>query len=343
MKIMFAAPFSGARTSIFISNYYLSLQKQAQNLGYQTLLFDTHEAIAAPNVSTYVRKMYQPLSKVVDKFHLTTLLEFPTVARLRAQINDFRPDVLFVYVIQSRCLTPVVRYARSKGILTAMWVGLNPNVLSLGAREVLAEIDCLFTYDESYLQDFHALGCRTARRIALGIDVDAVNSIPAGKSKLDISFVGMMDDVRAGYLESLKNYDLGIWSWNFDTKYSTLSGCYRGEASGDVAISNMKAAKIGVNIHRPFEKSGGNFRLFEIPACCSLQLVDNKSGLSHYFDTDRELVIFDNVDDLREKVDFFLSNDSAREEIITAAYKRIARDHKLIDRFVEMMNALGNL
>jgi spore maturation protein CgeB len=225
-----------------------------------------------------------------------------------------------------------------------MWVGLNPKVISPGAKEALSEIDCVFIYDDSYLAGFKALGCRHAEVVPLGVDVEQFDIVTPSQLEKDVAFIGMLEETRMRYLNAIHDLRLGIWSWNFDAVNAPLlEKCYCGQAAGDEAIACLKAAKIGINVHRDFEVAGGNFRLFEIPACGVLQIVDARKGIDKYFEPGKEVVLFDGENDLRQKVLYYLSHEEERLGIASAGWARARKEHNLSERFTQMMRCLDSL
>lgn len=347
MKVMFAAPLSGVRTSIFISEYYRSLARAAAELGHQIKLHDTKEIIASSEISPFLRKAYRPLSGVVERLRLMSLFETELRRDLVETVETFCPDVLFIYVINAQSLAPIIKKIKRRGVIVVMWVGLNPQVLSPGVKRVLPELDCVFCYDPTYKAFYADMGCRRVEIVPMGVDIkrfDAVNGRCSVRSEAtDVSFVGMIDDSRRRLLGALQGVDLGIWSWNLDPDDAVLRPFFKGEASGDLAIKVLKSSRISINVHREFERAGGNYRLFEIPASGALQLVDNKPMIPAYFTPGQEIIVYDGPEDLREKVDYFLSHEDHRLEVVKKARLRLEREHGIVERFKRMEHLLSEL
>jgi len=347
MKILFAAPFSGIRTSIFISNYYDSLARAATRLGHQIEMFDTREIIASSNIQPWMRKLYRPLSGVIEGLRLMAFFETALRRNLLETVEIHQPDVIFLYVINAQSFSSVVHEIRRRGIIVVMWIGLNPKYLSPGVQRILPELDCVFCYDPAYLPYYKNMRCPRVEIVPLGIDIEKFDSVKLNQENLSdapsVSFVGMIDDIRRRILGSLQGKDLGIWSWNMGAEDTVLEPFFKGEAAGEECIRVLKASPISINIHRSFEFSGGNYRLFEIPACGAMQLVDSKPGIREYFEPDNEIVLFENEEDLREKVDYFLEHEEQRQTIARKARARLERDHGIEDRFKRIEQILIKL
>jgi spore maturation protein CgeB len=82
-------------------------------------------------------------------------------------------------------------------------------------------------------------------------------------------------------------------------------------------------------------------RTFEVPACGGFLLDGPAEGLAEYFDIGRELVVYEDVDDLTEKCRFYLSHDDARTRIANAGHYRVHREHTYVERFRHIFAAMG--
>jgi spore maturation protein CgeB len=158
----------------------------------------------------------------------------------------------------------------------------------------------------------------------------------------DICFIGFFDRHREIYLKALSGFNLGIWSWNIKDFDTPLRIFHKGTVFGENMIKIIKSSKIALNIHRDFEVSGGNYRLFEIAACKTFQLVDEKKDIGKYFKIGKEIITFSNENDLKEKVEYYLNHPDEREEIANAAYNRVKHDHTLVHRMTKIINLINS-
>jgi spore maturation protein CgeB len=345
MRILFAAPLNGVRSGIFISNYYRSLARAAISSGHIVALHDTQEIATSSNLPFLLRRAYSPFSGLVEGLRLMSILEVSLRSELLRAIENFKPDVVFIYAICAQSLKKVIRKIRKKGIKVVMWIGLNPDVLPKNVKNLICDLDCVFCYDYEYLPIYLKMNCARVELVPMGVDIDYIDSIDNRKisKTVDVSFIGMIDDTRLKYLSNLYNIDLGIWSWDAKAKCSSLASYYRGEASGEKTINILKGSKCSINLHREFEFSGGNYRLFEIPACKALQFVDNKPSISKYFVPDEEIIIFRSINDLKNKIEYYLNHEDERLKIVENARRRVVREHCILDRFKRMERVLNDL
>lgn len=139
---------------------------------------------------------------------------------------------------------------------------------------------------------------------------------------------------RVEALQTVAEFGLGIWSVH-DIPES-LQPYRRGSALGDTMMRVMSASKISLNTHGNFMRYGGNMRLFESLGVGAFQLVDNRVGVREWFTPDEHLVIYDNFDDLREKVQYYLAHDDERNAI-AAAGREYALQHHTYDHRVQTL------
>ena len=86
---------------------------------------------------------------------------------------------------------------------------------------------------------------------------------------------------------------------------------------------------------------GVNIKTFEICAAGGFQLSDNPEDLGKAFDIGRELDVFENAGQFREKVDFWLAHDEERARVASAGQRRVTADHTMRARIDELMRILA--
>ncbi len=84
-------------------------------------------------------------------------------------------------------------------------------------------------------------------------------------------------------------------------------------------------------------------RLFESTGVGTCLLTDSGSNIKDLFTTDKEVVTYNSEDELFEKLDYLLNNDSVRKEIGEAGQKRTLKDHSLRIRCKQISETLLKL
>jgi len=82
-------------------------------------------------------------------------------------------------------------------------------------------------------------------------------------------------------------------------------------------------------------------RHFQVPACGGFTITSTADDLGNYYVPDKEIVFYKDVDEMVEKVSYYLAHDAEREAIARAGYERTLRDHTYENRFREIFKAIG--
>ena len=348
MKILLAAPVSFDRITYFISDYFVGLAQALVKLGHEVRLVKTTENIYNPLIPKVFSNDFitfrRYLKSIVDAPHDLLLKR-----QLLREVLEFMPDILLFHVIDTGSIASVIPKIRSKGVKVFVWLGIHPSQVSCGVHDLLRKSDRTLYYDTSYKEYYESvLGIDNLFCLPLGCDLDHFDAIVPDedfeiRNGVDVCFAGIFDTHREKYLLALQDFNLGVWSWNINDFDTPLKRFHRGNAHGDDLVRIYKSSKIVLNIHRSFERNGGNYRLFEIPSAGAFQMVDYKPGLSECFDLGKELVTFTDENDLRDKVAFFLANNSERKAIARAGHERVKRDHTLVHRMEYLIRSVeGN-
>jgi spore maturation protein CgeB len=98
----------------------------------------------------------------------------------------------------------------------------------------------------------------------------------------------------------------------------------------------LSASKISLNVHGDFMRYGGNMRLFEAAGAGSFQLVDDRPGVREWFTPGEHLVIYNSLDDLRDKVTYYLAHPDERERIAAAGRAHALAHHTYEQRLAQL-------
>lgn len=100
------------------------------------------------------------------------------------------------------------------------------------------------------------------------------------------------------------------------------------------AIFNL--TKVNINLSGAFfvnTPSQVKSRPFECIGCGGFLISTPADGLTDYFVPDKEIVVVNTMAEMIEKIKYYLANDSEREAIAEAGYKRAMTDHTWSKRF----------
>jgi spore maturation protein CgeB len=111
----------------------------------------------------------------------------------------------------------------------------------------------------------------------------------------------------------------------------------------DEMINLFNATRINLNLSTSSQTGANQIkgRNFEIPACGGFQLTGNASRLEEFFVPDREIVTYETIEEMIEKIRYYLSHDQERQAIADAGYARVKRDHTYEHRFRSLFRQMG--
>lgn len=115
----------------------------------------------------------------------------------------------------------------------------------------------------------------------------------------------------------------------FNVKYG-WPGWVKGRLQPGPSFVNLyQRAKIGFNVHNRAEYTVGSYRLFELPANGVMQISDGGEYLKAFFEDGHEIVGYRDLDDMIDKIRYYLDHDDERMAIAQHGYRRTMRDHRI--------------
>jgi len=263
---------------------------------------------------------------------------------LNAQIEELDPDVVYVQdVLHVERLHPQALEGR---FLVAQ-VGSQ-----LPSLEVLRRYDLVTTLVPPLVDQLQSLGIdaeylgaafdeAVLRRLQEG----GVCATPDSERRHPVSFVGTIhsDRVHRGGVQLLErlssDVDLELWG-AVNAKLprsSPIRSRHRGQAWGLDMYRVLAQSRIAVNRHGDFADGyAANMRMFEATGVGALLMTEAASNLPDFFEPGREVVAYDGVDDLVEKVRHFLEHDEERRRIAAAGQRRTLDEHTYAKRMAEL-------
>ena len=85
-----------------------------------------------------------------------------------------------------------------------------------------------------------------------------------------------------------------------------------------------------------------NYRTFETTGCGTFLITNYTPGLEKLFDIGKEIVVYNDLNDLDNKVKYYLENEEEREKIANAGYERSKTDHTYYERAKTLVDIINN-
>jgi spore maturation protein CgeB len=345
-----------SKTILFVSSggwdagLMASYRRAFEALGFRVVDFDLEakrmEAVRGP----------APLRRAVHR-----LMGYVDVPSINARANrtlvtaamELQPAAIVV-----SCNEPVRAATLAQlriGVPSAKLVNIFPDTL-FNMRESLVQClplyDVIATHTKAGLDVLRRLGCRAPLYLPLAADpklhhAEALSPADVREFGCDVVYVGNWRQEHEQLFDALEGFELAIWGsiqWWRAQPESWARSRYRGRAlmTGLEYSKAHCAAKVALNPIDPMNFPGHNMRAFELPACRVFSLVTRTPEIQELFEEGKTIACFEGVDELRDKIRYYLAHPDERERIADAAYQHVVEGgHTYRDRALSLFAELG--
>jgi spore maturation protein CgeB len=313
------------------------------------------------NLEWYIAKALVRLGfnvrKVLFKEDLFTQYLFfkRTIIRklLIREASNFKPDILLIFkgvyitqrdleTIRKKCGCLIVHLMNDEG---------DDNNFERYSLPIAEKSDIVFTAQESYIAKYKEHGISNVYHFTYACDPEIHRSVTlSGKDLLkyecEVSFAGTYRPERVEMIQAVAKFKPALWGsgWRFYRTSREVRRFLRGGAlSMNELVKLYNASKITLNMHKPYEIYDGtkaNMRVFEATASGVLLITDRPRGLEEMFNPGKELVCYDDLDDLPELVGYYLDNVEERDVIARRGQMRSRKDHTYIKRVQNIISKI---
>lgn len=159
----------------------------------------------------------------------------------------------------------------------------------------------------------------------------------------DVTTAGNMYYYRVIIFEELMKYfKVKLWGAGIPRWIdSPIKNVYQGGVVAELEKSKaFNAAKVVVNTFQG-EVFGVNQRFFEIAGCGGFQICEEREEVGDFFKIGEEIVTFSDIDDLKNKISYYLVHEEERKKISDAAYARAQKEHTFQKRLEKMFQVIS--
>lgn len=283
--------------------------------------------------------------------------------QMAEQASLMRPDWLLVlnglHIFPENHLEQIDAI-RAMGIQTAIWFADDPYVTE-DTVIIAPRYDVVLTHELSTIQLYRELGCPSVHYMPLAVHSEWFKPMRVEERyRSDICFIGQafwnrveLFDALAPYLRGKRVFIAG-GLWDRMKNYSMLKPFIKmGLLPVEESIRYYNGAKIVINLHRTTESGSDNRnnlnlpgrsinpRTYEISACGTLQLTDQREDLPLYYQSGIEIETFNSPEELRSKIEHYLSHEEERRTIALRGLRRTLREHTFMTRVQQLAAALN--
>ncbi|HZQ80545.1 MAG TPA: glycosyltransferase [Gaiellaceae bacterium] len=364
MRIFFAAPATAHQAALPKSTlWHANLCAPLVDLGHDVTIFDFDYKDFNWNLD--------PTDDQQRRFIETHRPRFSEelVAQFLAAHRKEPIDLFFSYFYSSYVEPEAIRTIGRAGAVTMNWY-CNASYQFHLVEEIAPAYDYCLVPERFRLENYRAVGatpiyCQEAANAAVYKPYD----LPV---EFDATFVGQRYADRGEYLRRLLDagIDTRAWGPNWTEPDSptslvrTLKDVARGRPrraprslppdrcgpalSDDeyIRMYSRSAMSLGFTKVAVFNRDGSAIRQvrlrdFEATMSGAFYLVERCDELFDFFEPDREVVVFDEPEELVEKATYYLANETERTRIRKAGLLRARRDHTWHARFRMVFAKIG--
>jgi glycosyltransferase involved in cell wall biosynthesis len=339
----------------YVRAMYFGWKEGLEEFGYRVKLFD--------NPNYLVPAL---LRKIAPKFYVLILRLFGCIAITR-QIRDFVYNlILFAqikigqpgYLVYSaKWLAPFVISACKKQNCTSIeYRGTTPQVGGWKGTMARNPDVVVSGFDATRFSQIEIKG--SFYRIDLGPSANLYGKPHYGQDArpFDLSAIGRYDDgvfsTRSQIMNALLGREFscslslilrGYFSFRQKENYKALIKKGESPIYGRAYVDSLKSSKLALVIPSDDHIEAGEgmpMRVFQNAAAGCMQLVYRCKAIEGIFTDQKEIVFFDNVDDLVEKLKYYLLHDDERIKIAQNAYQRYLEEYTAQRQIQKLFRAL---
>ncbi|MGV8130701.1 MAG: glycosyltransferase family protein [Candidatus Pacearchaeota archaeon] len=289
------------------------------------------------------------LSQIFDCIHLDWIIYRSNTDQLQKDIlkkvNEFSPDVVFMHLQREGVVTiETVTSIRKQGIVVFSWTGdvrypVPQHYLTLG-KHIDATLfsnmnDVEFCNNNGIVADF------------LQVGYDEYNFSPIGykdENYPEIVFMGSNYPSINFPLTKLRSEMVTRLKSEFGNRFGLYGGGWGKLADGSINSYKeegnvYRSCKIAINLSHFAYKRYSSDRLFRILGCGTFCLSHHYPDMEVDFNVGNDLVVWNDIDDLVEKIKMYLQNNLERKRIANNGYNNVINNFTWIN-FAEGINKL---
>jgi len=298
--------------------------------------------------------------------HTVCLFDYRSARRvadeLLARVDEFRPEVHLLY--KGELLRPETIHAvRERGVYAIHWhcdvdEGLPPWLLGLARAH-----DAFFTQAYAMVARLQEAGVERSAWLSAGFEptahqVDTITEADRKRYGSQVAFTGRIVNhvIYAGRVDMIKRVlqegiDIKWWGHHIPRKLRTFGLLFSGvrrawggefaHHQGYAKIARLAKIMLGHDSYPQLEKTLSS-RAYLACGCGGFYLARYVKGMEEIFELDREIVVFETLDEMVEKIRYYLTHDAERRRIAEAGRRRVLEHYTYQKRFEQMFHALRN-
>jgi len=333
----------------------LPLGQALRDIGYDVYIFDA--TIRSP-IDRYI---FRPLNKTL--WNLRLMDKKKSVGARSPYCNKnhrtnavlaaaeiFKPDCI-IFEIGFKPSHEGLQILRPRVDKIAGWWTMTSSWINIEEREG-SLYDAFFFFTEDFVPVAKTIGFNAFYLPHAVNDYvfKKTNLTPGERERLscDLVFVGAWQRPREKVISAISSLGIDMrlygpkWLKHSLTNPDMFRSVKKRWLPEEEVVKQYTASKVVLNINSWFTKKahGINQRIFDVPACGAFLLTDYVEEIDSFFKAGEEIETYSSIDELIDKIRFYLTHDALREKIAQKGYERARKLPTWRDRAGEMAKCI---
>lgn len=271
---------------------------------------------------------------------------------LLSLVKDSKPDLVMFSLYTDQFIPEVVDEIRE--YTTTLCFFYDDGWRVDFSRFWAQHFDWFTTPDAHRVQLYHYLGYNNVLHFPYASNPMIYKKLNLPK-KYDVSFIGMTHPYRRWIVKRLEKAGIRVFAagsgWPNDhlaqeemvrvINQSKINLNLSNSVSWDLRYLVSSAKTLYKALRSPKNVEQMKARPFEINGCGGFQLSYYVEGLERYYEIGQEIAVYLDVDDLIDKVEYFMAYPDEREAIAKRGYQRTLSEHTYEQRFQCVLAQMG--
>jgi spore maturation protein CgeB len=306
---------------------------------------------------TNFRSSLEGMGHSLSAFDFMERARLDGVARMRSDLitlaAETKPELAFFFLFTDQLDTQTIEAVGQKGgCPTVNWFADDHWRFEDFTRHMAPAFDLAVTTDPDSLPKYGLLANTRVHLSQWACNRYAYGRVTT-ELKRDVTFVGQPHGDRRQTVAQLEGAGIPVECWGF--------GWPSGQLEHAEMVDLFASSRVNLNLSNSSEVPGLKAQLrrllhfnpppprppqikgrnFEVPGCGGFLLTERLPHLERYFELDREVAVYDGVDDLIDKVAYWSEHDEERARVADAGYQRVMAEHTYDHRFAKIFGELG--
>jgi len=300
---------------------YVNFLPALRNLGHQVVFFES-----------FNRNSYRDFADLNWKFLQTVQAEAPDV--ILCVLLGYEIWLETFALVRSGCNAVIINWSTDDSWKYAQF-----------SRFVAPAFDIYATtYSEAIIEserDGHSNFVLTQWAASAGSLTDP---LPAEACRYPVSFAGTAYGNRSRWVSNLADHGIKIECFGHGWKNGPVPSEQITRIMRESVISlNFGDSGVVMRGLVPGRSRQIKARIFEVPGAGGFLMTENANDLDRFYEIGKEIVVYEGLSDLVEKITYFLGHPEERDKIAMAGHVRTRNEHTYESRFRELLEIASRI